>query len=151
MYGRGALYATRGVLFSDDLDDNLVQSEAVASGSEFCFAESALGNEGGTARDSLDALVEWQTFQGYWQQTDALLRLLGIDGDAVKKASAKNLGAAAGNDHVLATAAVIVFLRKHKEADRDDWEMLVEKAIAWLEAQGLGTAETLIATAATLL
>ncbi|KLU90460.1 hypothetical protein MAPG_10314 [Magnaporthiopsis poae ATCC 64411] len=66
-----------------------------------------------------------------------------------EEAVAKELPAAVASSKVGATVCVVVFLRKKLADSADEWEMLVEKAVAWLEDQGVAVS-TLLANAEAL-
>lgn len=54
-----------------------------------------------------------------------------LDRDAASKAIAKLTETNA--DKVLATATVVMFLEKKMQDEEETWELVVEKARAWLE------------------
>jgi hypothetical protein len=83
--------------------------------------------------DPLQALVSLQTFEGSWVMSSSLLTVLGIsraaaDGKAVELPASRDT-----NENVIATLCVLVFMRKRLAAEKDAWEMIAEKARAWLE------------------
>jgi len=39
------------------------------------------------------------------------------------------------SEHLLATAIVVLFLEKKMQDEEDTWELVVEKARAWLESE----------------
>ncbi|WOO79134.1 von Willebrand factor A domain-containing protein 5A [Vanrija pseudolonga] len=74
--------------------------------------------------DSLGALIQLQAFEGNWSWSAHLERILG---------TAASKYATAGD--VTATAATIAFFKKKLADDREVWELVVEKAEAWLAAE----------------
>ncbi|KAH8883361.1 hypothetical protein GQ53DRAFT_753026 [Thozetella sp. PMI_491] len=98
-------------------------------------------DEAAAPQDKLDLLVSLQTFTGAWTWSDELLRILGLDAARITAiAQQHNIADQVGTD-ILATALVLVFLDDKLAARRDEWEMLVEKSVEWLETevQGRGT------------
>lgn len=90
----------------------------------------------GAASDALQDLVSLQTFDGSWASSPHLLRLLGISESSLLKAFDSDGNHPVCSPDGMATAATVAFL-KHKMADREDeWEMLVQKAISWLDGLG---------------
>ncbi len=101
------------------------------------------------AQAPLERLVAWQTFEGYWAWTEGLFGVLGVKGDAVKAAFAGQPSVA---PNVMATAAVVAYMRNHLTAARDEWEMLAEKALWWIDSQAVGMgAESVVAAVTNLL
>lgn len=93
--------------------------------------------EGATANpaspvDKMHALIGLQSFDGSWSSTSAksFYRLIGIDGGSNSSTSALSK-----DETVSMTALAIAWLRKHARAEEDVWEMVVEKALGWLEAK----------------
>lgn len=115
----GALYASNSSV--DDLDFGL-------GGSDSQEAEDV---------DVLDELVALQSFEGAWRWEERLLKLVGLGGEAegvVAKKAAAAVGLAEASD-VLATALVLMFLEGALGERRDEWEMVAEKAMGWLEGK----------------
>ena len=79
--------------------------------------------------DPISALVDLQTFEGFWKWSDALLAITGVNGKRVEAA-----GAAASKE-VLATAVTIVYFEKRLAGSKDTWELVVAKARAWLAGE----------------
>jgi hypothetical protein len=82
------------------------------------------------SKNPLQALVELQTFEGFWEWTPELCSVLGLDQATVE---GKNVS---GDKKVLATALAVRFFEAKLPNDKDGWEMIVEKAKGWLESVG---------------
>jgi Ca-activated chloride channel homolog len=84
------------------------------------------------ARREHDALVEQQAADGSWDLTPGLAQAVGSEIDQLMRA----LGNAAPADDVsrraLATALAVTWLRTRAWDARAEWEMLADKALAWL-------------------
>ena len=69
--------------------------------------------------------------------------MLGIDHKAVVSAAEQlesgtlSLSDGATKDDVWATVAVILFFEEKMPEKKDSWELVVEKALSWLEGCGL--------------
>jgi hypothetical protein len=88
-------------------------------------------------RDSIDvvqALVAMQGFGGEWGWSHALEIALDV-GRAQAEKAVQEAGLQSIGRDVLATACVLVFLRRKIAGRRDEWELLGDKAEAWLEGQ----------------
>ncbi|KAL8354686.1 hypothetical protein RB601_004205 [Gaeumannomyces tritici] len=107
-----------------------------------------LGFEGGSqpsgdvSTDPLPTIVKQQEFEGSWSWTPTLRTAMGLTEEAVLNGLPSDV--AAGK--VGATVCVVAFLRKKLAGSADEWEMLAEKAVAWLEDQGIAV-EPLLAKA----
>ncbi|GKT79713.1 von Willebrand domain-containing protein [Colletotrichum tofieldiae] len=82
--------------------------------------------------DKFSALVSLQDFSGFWAWADELFTILGISPRDVQSTVEKTVGGSSP-PNASSTAAVVAFLRKSLADDRDSWEMMEEKAVAWLE------------------
>ncbi|GKT84286.1 von Willebrand domain-containing protein [Colletotrichum tofieldiae] len=82
--------------------------------------------------DKFSALVSLQDFSGFWAWADELFTILGISPRDVQSTVEKTVGGSSPLN-ASSTAAVVAFLRKSLADDRDSWEMMEEKAVAWLE------------------
>ncbi|KAK3598702.1 hypothetical protein CHS0354_003259 [Potamilus streckersoni] len=76
-------------------------------------------------------IIGLQTFQGSWSLDTKLLGMLKTDAGILKQTIPLQ------DDAVVATVAVIAWLRKHHSERRDEWQMLETKALDWLEGQDL--------------
>ncbi|KAK5053301.1 hypothetical protein LTR84_002275 [Exophiala bonariae] len=81
--------------------------------------------------DKMHALIGLQSFDGSWSSASSkpFYRLIGIDG------SSGSVSALSTDGDVNMTALAIAWLKKHVPAEEDVWEMVVEKALGWLEAK----------------
>ncbi|KAK8091342.1 von willebrand domain containing protein [Apiospora phragmitis] len=90
---------------------------------------------------TLSSLVLMQSFEGSWPWSQELLSLLQRKEATLASAwaaafSAKYGGEAASQSReVIATTCVVAWLRKKSADQKDSWELLVDKALAWLAAQ----------------
>ena len=89
-----------------------------------------VGDDDGT----LDQIIAMEKFEGSWELSDRLLKILRM-GSAAKKVP-KGV-----EDEVWATLLVILFLEKKMMHEKETWEMVAEKAKTWLEGQGVVFAE----------
>lgn len=86
--------------------------------------------------DPLQTLTSLQTFVGSWSWSGTLEKVLGVTSAAASKLNLPGTVAShADRDVILATMCAVVFFKKNLKAEKDAWEMLVEKAEAWLEDQ----------------
>ncbi|KAH6973169.1 von Willebrand factor type A domain-containing protein [Ilyonectria sp. MPI-CAGE-AT-0026] len=86
--------------------------------------------------DPLQTLTSLQTFVGSWSWSGTLEKVLGVTSAAASKLNLPGTVAShADRDVILATMCAVVFFKKNLKAEEDAWEMLVEKAEAWLEEQ----------------
>jgi hypothetical protein len=92
--------------------------------------------EGGSAAPgeaTLRHIISLQTFSGSWAWSSALLKAVQVDAGA---ADVKQALAEGADETALATALVVRFLERKMSADKDVWELVVEKARAWIEGEG---------------
>ncbi|KAK2042004.1 vault protein inter-alpha-trypsin [Colletotrichum somersetense] len=97
-----------------------------------------------TAAEQFSALVSMQEFSGYWVWSDKLFAVLGISTQVVNT-KAEQAVQGIQSSTASSTAAVVAFLRKRLADERDSWEMMEEKAVAWLEAELGDDSEKLLA------
>ncbi|KAF2458771.1 von Willebrand factor type A domain-containing protein [Lineolata rhizophorae] len=84
--------------------------------------EKVKGNE-------LMALIGLQTFEGSWELDKALLKIVGMNKDAAEAVCKKERL----DKKLFATCLAVVFLRKKLAAEKDSWELVVDKAVGWLQ------------------
>ncbi|KEF55184.1 uncharacterized protein A1O9_08838 [Exophiala aquamarina CBS 119918] len=77
--------------------------------------------------DKMHALIGLQSFDGAWSASKQLFQLLGIDSNKISTLSK--------DESVSVTALAIAWLKKHACNEEDVWEMVVDKALGWLEAK----------------
>ncbi|KIX04165.1 uncharacterized protein Z518_07719 [Rhinocladiella mackenziei CBS 650.93] len=76
-------------------------------------------------------IIDLQSFDGSWSLSNKLLQLFGLSQDQVQ-----NLLSGAGDDEsVRATALGIAWLKIKVPAEKDVWEMVVDKAEGWIQAK----------------
>jgi hypothetical protein len=83
-----------------------------------------------TLQQKFQRLIALQSFVGFWATSNELLTLMGWEWEVVAKAGSD----VAGADFTV-TACVIAWIRKEMGERKDSWELLVEKAVAWMEQQ----------------
>ncbi|KAL3888727.1 hypothetical protein ACJMK2_001090 [Sinanodonta woodiana] len=79
--------------------------------------------------DSMMDVIRLQKFHGSWSLASDLLELLKTSKELLKQTIPLQ------NDTVIATVAVIAWLRKYHIDRRDEWQMLETKALDWLVTQ----------------
>ena len=85
--------------------------------------------------EKVHSLIALQHFDGSWSAGDAV-NLAGVMdcGESVFEFPRRHLGSF-GDGDVWATALVVVFLEDKVASEKGVWEMVVEKARAWLEGK----------------
>ncbi|KAE9579186.1 hypothetical protein CGMCC3_g4753 [Colletotrichum fructicola] len=83
------------------------------------------------AADKFSVLVEMQDFSGFWAWSARLLKVLDVTEQQVNDA----LASFQASQNVVATSVVVAFLRKKLAHESESWEMMEEKAVAWLEEE----------------
>jgi len=82
----------------------------------------------------LQRLIARQSFEGSWDAIGKLpLDEMYLDRDAISLANAQLN--ASKSERLLATAIVVLFLEKKMQDEEETWELIVEKARAWLESE----------------
>jgi hypothetical protein len=127
----------------DDADE-----ERLAKEDNFSMAETSIADgRGGAGLSSsgLDAIVGSQAFSGAWSWDDKLFTSMGVQVSRLKQLVSEKESALGGKDNSalsnrLATAVVLAYLETKLAGRRDEWEMIAEKAKAWLEAELSSTA-----------
>lgn len=87
-----------------------------------------------TPRDTALAIINLQTFAGSWTANDLeyLMRLMGMG-----NLSSLISGTAGHSPEALLTAIVVRFLEKRIAGEKDIWELVVDKARAWIQTEVL--------------
>ncbi|KAL9097869.1 MAG: hypothetical protein Q9165_000195 [Trypethelium subeluteriae] len=85
-----------------------------------------------TAEEPMEALISLQTFEGSWGWTPELFEILGTAEEAVELAF-HEAGIAKAEKNLLATAIVVCFFRTKLTDEEETWELVVDKAVNWLE------------------
>ncbi|KAI5809915.1 hypothetical protein DFH27DRAFT_629554 [Peziza echinospora] len=100
--------------------------------------------------DVVSAFIDSQSFEGYWVLTPSLLKLFrassgpaisGLNVPDLRNAAESGLGGLIPGDdktkkvNIFATALVMVWLENALQGEKEMWELVVEKALDWLNAQ----------------
>ncbi|RJE20743.1 Von Willebrand [Aspergillus sclerotialis] len=95
------------------------------------------------APNKVHAIIELQSFHGFWKWSTQLLNILELDEAHVKEKIMKELRGIApaedpfGNDNnatILATMLVIAFLENNFAESKDTWELVQAKAENWIQS-----------------
>lgn len=115
---------------------------------------SLLGRAGGAETPNetkLKTIIRLQYFSGFWDAKKEVLDTIGVTEARFAKllsTAQVSLGnPAIAREIVATTTAVIVFLRTRLAVEQDAWDLVVEKALSWLE-EFYGTRERVIAAIA---
>jgi hypothetical protein len=86
----------------------------------------------------LERLVQKQAFDGSWGRADLECEAMGVDQEQARELTASIAKLGSFKDEkaaatVAATALVILYLETKLVAEKDTWELVVEKARMWLE------------------
>ncbi|WQF79263.1 Putative von Willebrand factor, type A, VIT domain, von Willebrand factor A-like domain superfamily [Colletotrichum destructivum] len=81
-----------------------------------------------------EAIVSVQHSSGFWTYSDGLMSLLGVSERDLRPAVVDVVGNRF-SPVLMLTVAVVAFLRKNLAHERDSWEMMEEKAMAWLNTE----------------
>jgi len=88
------------------------------------------------AVDTLAVIVDLQTFAGSWKWDGRnLLAALGLSQTALVAEVAKLGDAFSAGTDLLATAVVLAYLEVYKAGEKDEWEMMADKAKDWLAGE----------------
>ncbi|KAK3397506.1 von Willebrand factor type A domain-containing protein [Sordaria brevicollis] len=91
-----------------------------------------------TPLEPLDALVQFQNFDGSWAWSNELLDVLGLTRLTSKEGLEERYGVSIPNSDMLATALVLAYMEVKLADDTDEWEMLADKAREWLRSELVG-------------
>ncbi|KAK1780616.1 von Willebrand factor type A domain-containing protein [Copromyces sp. CBS 386.78] len=83
-----------------------------------------------TPLEPLEALVNLQQFDGSWSWSQQLLDILGQS-----QSTEERYGVSVPNTNILATALVLAYLEVKLADEKDEWEMLADKAREWLRSE----------------
>lgn len=86
--------------------------------------------------DVLQHLIIKQSFEGSWGWED-VLAIMSWDGEDIKKRWAGN-DDGVERERLMATALVVVWLRKERSDAKSMWELIVDKAVGWLDGRVVG-------------
>lgn len=82
--------------------------------------------------EPLEALVSLQHFDGSWSWSEKLLEVLGQSELTEEKKVEERYGVSIPNTNMLATALVLAYLEVKLADEREEWDMLADKAREWL-------------------
>ena len=85
--------------------------------------------------DALGRIISLQRFQGFWELDHALLDVCGVAQSAA--AGTMQSSTEPLRKTVWATVLAIVFLERVLPADKEAWELVVDKAEGWLQNSGV--------------
>ncbi|KAK8079385.1 von Willebrand factor A domain-containing protein 5A [Apiospora hydei] len=94
-------------------------------------------------KPTLSSLVLLQSFEGSWPWSQELCSAMQWDEASLTSSFQADFAAKYGdeggsvgqNPDVIATICVIAWLRKECAGEKDSWELVVDKALAWLAVQ----------------
>jgi hypothetical protein len=99
-----------------------------------------------TPEDLTLHLISLQSFEGFWDAVPSLLASLQLERLTLQSEYSK----AGVDEKVFITALVVAVFELVLKAHKGSWELVVEKAKAWLVDQGVGDVEELVAKAGIL-
>jgi hypothetical protein len=116
-------------------------SDAIDSSDDeirFCDVDSAAVEARAPAKvrtmeDRMHALIALQEFDGSWKWESQLLTVLGMDEAKLK--SICKLAGVLDDGKIQATIVAVAFLQTKARAEEEVWEMIVEKAMGWLNGK----------------
>ncbi|KAL1410462.1 hypothetical protein Q8F55_004473 [Vanrija albida] len=121
-------------------------SPAAAADESAAVVETVVEKEVALPTDILGALIKLQTFEGNWSWGATLGRILGVSASEVGSQAAKVDAKYGGFGSIPTTAATIAYFKKKLADDHEVWELVVEKAEAWLASQTGAAAATALVT-----
>jgi len=83
------------------------------------------------ADDRLDKILLSQSVDGFWTIKDELCILIRIESSIIKTSTPKGV-----SESQWFTAVIIAFLEAIYSAYKDEWELIVEKSLLWLNKGG---------------
>lgn len=86
-----------------------------------------------TIEDRVHVLIALQEFDGSWAWTAGLVAVCGIDG--MKLEAVCKLAGLGDDKKVRATVVAVAFLQTKAKAEEEVWEMVVDKAMGWLNGK----------------
>ena len=105
----------------------------------FCSTRSDTTTPTCSSDETLHSLIALQTFAGFWEATDSVFNIMGIPSE---KLGLENRAMGAGGDakhkkNAWVTLLVVRFLEMYMQSEKDVWELVVDKARAWLGETGI--------------
>jgi hypothetical protein len=95
--------------------------------------ESANGS-GQVESSPLQEIASLQSFNGSWEWDAKLETVIGVK-QSLAKSVAQKRGLPDGQENALATLCALIFMRKKLAAEKDSWEMMADKAVAWVKSE----------------
>lgn len=90
----------------------------------------------------LYSLISLQTFAGFWELSDEIVSILVIPREKLGLLENRIIGdkedSAEDNQNLWVTLLVVRFLEIYMQEEKDVWELVVDKARAWLGDRKLG-------------
>jgi hypothetical protein len=86
-----------------------------------------------TIEDRVHVLIALQEFDGSWAWTAGLVAVCGID--EMKLEAVCKLAGLGDDKKVRATVVAVAFLQTKAKAEEEVWEMVVDKAMGWLNGK----------------
>ncbi|OQE20153.1 hypothetical protein PENFLA_c017G06456 [Penicillium flavigenum] len=101
----------------------------------------------------LNKLIQLKTFEGYWEMSDALLQVVGLDPSTARVNIQTDYDSLAGIEtnevvavekwsRLIATSLVCRFLETNEAESHDVWELVKAKADGWVQAEIAAMATT---------
>jgi hypothetical protein len=110
------------------------------------FDDAPAGPKAVTPVSPLHSLISLQTFSGAWEWSDDLLAVV------MSKGKKLEFDAAFVSEQVMATSLAVAYMEAQLADSKDVWEMVVEKAKAWIGSQvGEDVVDSLVAKAKELI
>lgn len=90
----------------------------------------------------LYSLISLQTFAGFWELNDEVVNIIGIPREMLglleNRIIGEKLDAAEDNQNLWVTLLVVRFMEMYMQEEKDVWDLVVDKARAWLGERTLG-------------
>ncbi|XP_062620571.1 von Willebrand factor A domain-containing protein 5A-like isoform X1 [Saccostrea cucullata] len=106
-------------------------AHSVATTSSHSLQKSEESDLGSEDSSKMIKLIGNQRFDGSWQLNKSFSEILGLSLNKIKSASVVK------DVNVWATALAVAFLRKDWKEQKEEWEMIEEKALIWLRSKDL--------------
>ena len=148
--------AQRAARFGFDVDDGTAFSRTASISDERGssskaprkrkMANQAIERQPSDSPSSSDqvlySLISLQTFAGFWLLTDEVVHILGIPREMLglleNRIIGEKLDAAEANQNRWVTLLVVRFLEMYMQEEKEVWDLVVDKARAWLGERTIG-------------
>lgn len=137
-----------GPLFSSQQPSGTMSKVAATPSGLFSTAHHAQSphatvpsSAGSRFESTLHMIIGLQDISGFWAQNEELLQAMSTTEERFRELLSRVPASHADAASVATTIAVIVYLRKQLASDKDMWEMIVDKALAWLDSVYVATPE----------